>query len=171
MYCLLVISLWFVTTVLYFHKELSLFFTRKKGKRGAVALSSAEVFIGISKDVFPQDAKNIRDDDSGESIALNVSDFDIEYGGMEDEEDEENRDFSLDGEKNQAPTIISFDEMRHAVSVVEDKNIDVLDTSNGAVSAARKTFKLLEETALLAEMLKGKREISERIEQLMDKDK
>jgi hypothetical protein len=169
MYSLLIIALWFVTTVLYFHKELSLFFNRKKENIGAVAAGNTEAFMGASRDVFlpkPKDEENIEGDDNRECTELNIIDFDLEYGGVEEEE--ENYDTPPDDEKNQAPTIVSFDEMRHAVSVVEDSNIDVLNTSNSAVSAARKTFKLLEETALLAEMLRGKREISARIEQLMD---
>jgi hypothetical protein len=165
MYYLLIIMLWFAVTVTYFHKELTLFFTREKRNDGmAVNIGDANDIMGVSQAVFlPKREENIvlKDDDFE---VLKDDDFEVKY----EVEEEQGDVVPLDGENTQAPAIVSFDEMREAVLLVAEKGVDILNTSDIAVNNARKTFRLLEETELLAKMLSGRREVSERIEMLMN---
>jgi negative regulator of genetic competence, sporulation and motility len=166
MYLAIVVLLWFITAVLYFHKELSLFFTRKKENERVVTDTdiTSDSIMGASHAVFlPIRDENMLNKDhySDENIEFNTDDFEVEY---EVEEEEEQGEVDTD-EKPHSETVVSFEEMREAVSVAENKKINISEASD-AVKSARRTFKLLEETELLAQMLKSKREIAERIEQL-----
>lgn len=178
----IVSALWIIIILTFFFRK-SFAFKKKKSSSNILHLpDDVNDVFGKSKsqsqvDTFFLSADNKNFHQKNENSEDDVDEIDIDAFELEYEDEDIGLDFPhyppdafVEGESNDDSVLVqgmSFEDIRHAVNVVESgETAEMLGTE--AVQHARRVFRMLDETELLEQMRNIVPEMSVRMEALLD---
>ncbi|MDR0606511.1 MAG: hypothetical protein LBG80_19735 [Bacteroidales bacterium] len=165
-YVIYCICIWTVVSILFFRKELKLFFFSESERQGQRILPDGD-FMGQAHNVFQIEENNIVVTSTGD--VLSEEDFEIEYGDNDNiivEEDEED-DIRDDRTIQETGSIIGFKEMRELVAIVEDDS-PLIRIDNKKLDGVRRTIKQIEDTDFFEKLIRTKEDISRRLDDILN---
>jgi hypothetical protein len=155
--------IWIVVSILFFKKELVLFFFLKSERQGQKLMPDND-FMGAAHNVFQTVVGN--NISVTTTNILSEEDFEIEYG-TNDNMEMEDGGLSDDVPTQEIGSIIGFKEMQEMVAVVEDDK-PLTDIDNKTLKEAKRTIKQIEDTDFFAQVIRIKEDISKRIDYILN---